>query len=121
MDQKITEYLQTYNGKQLIAEIGDPRFAEGIWQIYSEDTSDYGGYGNSKLLDTVSGVLELVIEYAFTIKGFSYYGGGRIVPVMPTKNITRAYLNTQAALRERLEQIQREADEIEQQLRQHLD
>lgn len=87
MNEQVKKYLTTNAGSTLM---GDHFLTEkGVWQIYGEDpiyedpNCDYNGAHVQPLLDTVSGSLDDVIEYAISLPRFyTWGGGGNIKPIV---------------------------------------
>ena len=74
-NDKVNNYLQGYNGKELLKE--HKLDEEGIWEVRGEDPNcDFGGPHHNPFLGHFEGKLEDVIIHAVSLKGFWVWGGG---------------------------------------------
>lgn len=100
----INTYRLTYTGTQLFKKHSSDE--TGTWQIFGEDPNcDMGGHHHTPLLDTVSGRLGDVVEYAVNLKGFWQWGAGGDIKKVEIRKVEEA-LATDDARREIEEQIQ---------------
>lgn len=113
MNEQVKKYLTTNAGRTLM---GDHFLTEkGVWQIYGEDPNcDYNGSHVQPLLDTVSGSLDDVIEYAISLPRFYTWGGGGNIKPIVIKDVGVALeaRQMQARITSKIEELQAQLKEI---------
>lgn len=109
--QQFTEV--SYSGRELLKK--HLLTEQGTWQIYGEDQNcDFGGSHYSPLLDTVTGKLSDVIEYAVELRSFWTWGGGGDIRKINVKNVETVVSQKKeiASLKAQMKQIQDRLKEL---------
>jgi hypothetical protein len=74
-DEKFTNYLNTYSGKELLKKHSLSEF--GIWKVRGEDSNcDLGGPHYMPELGIYEGTLEAVIKLSVELPNFWQWGSG---------------------------------------------
>ena len=83
----VLKFSRTYGGKRLLEKYGRSHY--GIWEVRGEDNNaDMGGSHHEPLLGFFQGTLEEVINKAYTLKGFTTWGGGGSIKLNTPEKVT---------------------------------